>query len=92
MNTDSTTAESRQGRPCSPPAAEAVAKAQFQADREEWLAQRRAGGGIQATVVTATGGFAGNFFFACLAVYNDLRLDVGYHFDLLQQYINIMHA
>ena len=49
--------QQQNNRPCSPPAAEQAAKAKFQADREEWLAQRRAGGGIQATVVSATGGF-----------------------------------
>jgi hypothetical protein len=49
--------QEQHGRPCSPPAAELQAKAQFKADREEWLAQRRAGGGIQATVVQASGGF-----------------------------------
>ena len=49
--------QDQHGRPCSPPAAELQAKAQFKADREEWLAQRRAGGGIQATVVQASGGF-----------------------------------
>jgi hypothetical protein len=45
------------GRPCSPPAAELEAKEKFRADREEWLAHRRAGGGIQVKIVTATGGF-----------------------------------
>ena len=50
--------KNQQGRPCSPPAAEREAKEKFKADREEWLAQKNAGGGIQARVVTAVGGFA----------------------------------
>ena len=55
---DKTEDNSQNGRPCSPPVAEREAKAKFKADREEWLAQRKAGGGIQAKVVEASGGFA----------------------------------
>jgi hypothetical protein len=46
-----------QARPCSPPAAELAAKSEFKKNVLEWRAQRAAGGGVQAKVVEATGGF-----------------------------------